>query len=303
MELRILRYFLAVAREENITRAAALLHLTQPTLSRQLMQLEEELGVKLFRRSQYRIVLTEDGMLLRRRAQEIVELADRTEQEFLHRSSELSGEIAIGAGETRGMTFLSQQIRSFRAMHPQVRFRIYSANGDDIKDRIENGLLDMGLFVEPVEISRYAFLCLTEKDRWGVLVRKDSPLAALEGVSPQDLAGVPLLMSSRERVQSELESWFGEYWNSIEVAATYNLVLNAANMVENGVGVAIGFDLGNISDNLRFVPIDPKEESGVVLAWKKDKFFSPAASEFQQHMKRAREESRPAPPEEGPDII
>lgn len=167
MELRVLRYFLAVAQEENITKAAALLHLTQPTLSRQLMQLEEELGTKLFRRSQYRVILTEDGMLLRRRAQELVELADKTEREFSRRDTELSGEIAIGCGESRSMTFLSQRICSFRKLHPQVQFRIYSAAADDVKERIENGLLDMGLLAEPVDISRYAFQRMPQKDRWG----------------------------------------------------------------------------------------------------------------------------------------
>lgn len=287
MELRVLRYFLAVAREENITRAAALLHLTQPTLSRQLMQLEEELGVKLFRRSQYRIVLTEDGMLLRRRAQEIVELAEKTEQEFARRGAELSGEISIGAGETRGMNFLSAQVRSFRALHPQVRFRIHSANADDIKERLENGLLDMGLLVEPVEIGRYAFLRLPQRDRWGVLVPKDSPLAQLDGVTPQDLAPWPLLMSSRYQVVTELESWFGDQWNHLEVAGTFNLMLNAVNMVENGVGIAMGFDLGNLSDQLRFVPLAPAMESGVVLAWKKDQVFSPLVNEFHLHIQSA----------------
>lgn len=158
MELRVLRYFLAVAREENITKAAALLHVTQPTLSRQLMQLEDELGVQLFRRSQYRVILTEDGMLLRRRAQEIVELADKAERELQHHETELTGEVAIGCGESVAMTFLSEHIRAFRALHPQVQFRIYSAIADDVKERIEKGLLDMGLLTELVDIGRYAFL-------------------------------------------------------------------------------------------------------------------------------------------------
>ena len=144
MELRVLKYFLVVAREENITRAASLLHVTQPTLSRQLMQLEEELGVKLFHRSKYRIILTDDGILLRRRAQEIVDLANKTEQEF-QRQEELSGEISIGAGESNSMTALSQKMAAFRREHPLVRFSIYSATADDIKDRLEKGLLDLGL--------------------------------------------------------------------------------------------------------------------------------------------------------------
>ena len=144
MELRVLKYFLVVAREENITRAAALLHVTQPTLSRQLMQLEEELGVQLFYRSRYHIVLTDEGMLLCRRAQELVDLADKTVREFSSRETELMGEIAIGAGETRNMSFLSQAIVTFRERYPKVSFRIFSANADDVKERLDMGLLEIG---------------------------------------------------------------------------------------------------------------------------------------------------------------
>ena len=167
MELRVLRYFLAVAREENITKAAAMLHLTQPTLSRQLMQLEDELGVQLFHRSRYHIVLTDEGMLLRRRAQELVDLADKTVREFAAQETELMGEIAIGAGESRSMTFLSRAIRTFREQYPKVTFRIFSANADDVKERLDTGLLDMGLLTEPVDVGKYAFCRMQEKDRWG----------------------------------------------------------------------------------------------------------------------------------------
>lgn len=285
MELRVLRYFLTVAQEENITKAAGLLHVTQPTLSRQLMQLEEELGTKLFHRSQYRIILTDAGMLLRRRAQEIVELADKAEREFMQAEGELAGEIAIGCGETQSMTFLSQHIRSFREIHPNVQFRIYSANADDVKERIEKGLLDMGLLTEPVDIGRYAFLRLPQKDRWGVLVPKDSPLAEKASVTPQDLMGVPLILSGREKVRGELAGWFGDGFDCLNIAATYNLILNAANMVKNGVGVAMCFYLENISDALKFVPLSPELETGTVLAWKKDKPFSPAAEKFHDHIK------------------
>ena len=287
MELRVLRYFLAVAREENITKAAALLHVTQPTLSRQLMQLEDELGVKLFRRSQYRVVLTDDGMLLRRRAQEIVELADKAERELQHTEAELTGEIAIGCGESVGMTFLSEHLREFRRLHPQVQFRIYSANADDIKERIEKGLLDMGLLTEPVDIGRYAFLRTPQKDRWGVLLPKEHPLAQKGTVTPKDLLGIPLLISGRETVRNELAGWFGDAYDKIEVAATFNLILNAANMVKNGVGVALCFDLDNISDALNFVPLSPKLETGTVLAWKKDQTYSPAADQFLGFIKNA----------------
>ena len=280
MELRVLRYFLAVAREENITKAAALLHVTQPTLSRQLMQLEDELGVQLFRRSQYRVILTEDGMLLRRRAQEIVELADKAERELQHHETELTGEVAIGCGESVAMTFLSEHIRAFRALHPQVQFRIYSAIADDVKERIEKGLLDMGLLTEPVDIGRYAFLRTPQKDRWGVLLPKDHPLAKKPAVTPDDLLGIPLLLSGRETIRSELASWFGDAYEKIEIAATFNLILNAANMVRNGIGAALCFDLGNLSDEVTFVPLSPTLETGTVLAWKKDQTDSPAAEQF-----------------------
>ena len=289
MELRVLRYFLAVAREENITRAAALLHVTQPTLSRQLMQLEEELGVKLFRRGQYRVVLTDEGMLLRRRAQEILELAEKAERELTHSGGELSGEIAIGCGETRSMTTLSRHIRLFRQRYPQVRFRIYSAIADDVKERIEKGLLDMGLLTEPVDIGRYAFHRLPEKDRWGVLVPEDHPLAAKDGASPQDLLGEPLLLSGRELIRQELAGWFGEAYGAIQVAAEYNLILNAANMVKNGVGLALCFDLDCVASGLRFVPLSPTLETGTVLAWKKDQTGSPAAEEFLRQLRNTGE--------------
>ena len=284
MELRVLRYFLAVAREENITKAAALLHLTQPTLSRQLMQLEEELGVQLFQRSRYHIVLTEEGMRLRRRAQELVELADKTIRELAVQETELTGEIAIGAGETRSMSFLSQAIVTFRKRYPGVTFRIFSASADDVKERLDMRLLDMGLLTEPVDVGKYAFCRMKDKDRWGVLVRTDSPLAALESVTPQDLESVPLLISGRESVQRELSSWFGERWERLQIAATFNLILNAANMVRYGVGNALSFDLNLAFDDLRFIPLSPAMETGTVLVWKKDQVLTPAAEAFHQHM-------------------
>ena len=287
MELRVLRYFLAVAREENITKAAAMLHLTQPTLSRQMMQLEEELGVRLFHRSRYHIVLTDEGMLLRRRAQELVDLADKTAREFAAHETELMGEIAIGAGETRSMTFLSQAIRSFRARWPRVTFRIFSANADDVKERLDMGLLDMGLLAEPVDVGKYAFCRLGEKDRWGVLVRADSPLAELEAAGPQDLEHIPLMFSSRESVQRELANWLGDRWERLQVAATYNLILNAANMVRWGVGAALGFDLNLAFDGLRFLPLSPAMETGTVLVWKKDQALTPAVEAFHRHIKNA----------------
>ena len=285
MELRVLKYFLAVAREENITKAAALLHLTQPTLSRQLMQLEEELGVQLFRRSRYHIELTEAGMLLRRRAQELVDLAEKTTREFTMRETELMGEIAIGAGETRSMSFLSRAMVSFRERYPKVTFRIFSATADDVKERLDTGLLDMGLLTEPVDVGRYAFCRMKERDRWGVLVRLDSPLAGLDSVTPDDLEQVPLIISGRERVQRELANWFGDRWERLQIAASFNLILNAANMVRYGVGTALSFDLNFSFDDLRFIPLSPTMDTGTVLVWKKDLVLTPVVEAFHQHIK------------------
>lgn len=287
MELRVLRYFLMAAREESITRAANLLHVTQPTLSRQLMQLERELGVKLFRRSKHSIVLTDDGMLLKRRAQEIVALADKAEREFSRQEDALGGEIAIGCGETRNMYYLSQQIAAFRERYPAVQFAIYSATADDIKDRIEKGLLDMGLLMEPVEIAKYEAIRMPEKEQWGILVRGDSELAAKETVTAEELRHVPLIMAKRELVKNRLADWFGDHYDRLEVAATYNLIVNATFMVQNNVGVALGFRFENLVGDLRYVPLHPKLETGSVLVWKKHQVFSPATARFIEHTKNA----------------
>ena len=287
MELRVLNYFLVVAREENITKAAQLLHVTQPTLSRQLMQLEEELGVELFHRGKHSVRLTEDGMLLRRRAQELISLSEKTKLELQHGEEMPAGEIAIGCAETKSMAFLSEKMASFRQKNPLVQFSIYSAIADDIKERIEKGLLDMGLLMEPVDISKYEFIRLPMKERCGVLVREDSPLAEKEFVTPEDLLGVPLLMARRELVRNELASWFGAAFERMEIAATFTLIVNAAFMVEQGLGAALCFDLGVAFHHLRFVPLLPRMEVGSVLVWKKNQTFSAAQTQFIQHIRNA----------------
>ncbi|WP_122642821.1 LysR family transcriptional regulator [Luxibacter massiliensis] len=280
MELRVLKYFLIVAREENITRAANLLHVTQPTLSRQLMQLEEELEVKLFQRGKHSISLTEDGLRLKRRAQEIIALADKTKAEFYGKAEALSGEVAIGCGETQNMSFLSERMRRFRTVHPLVSFQIYSATADDIKDRIEQGLLDIGLLMEPVNISKYEFIRMEKKERWGVLVPVNSPLSEKECVTAMDLKEIPLLIPGRQSVQHELSSWFGLNFENIEIAAAYNLIGNAANMVRHQVGTALCFDLDFRYDDLKFIPLSPSIETGAVLVWKKNQMFTNTVHEF-----------------------
>ena len=287
MELRVLNYFLMVAREENITRAAQLLHVTQPTLSRQLMQLEQELGVTLFQRSRHRIILTEEGMLLKRRARELVSLSDKTILELSRKGDVLSGEIAIGCGETKSMAYLSEQIVSFRAQHPLVKFNIYSANADDIKERMEKGILDIGLLCELVDIGKYEFIRMPVKEKWGILVPESSALAKRDFIFPEDLEGIPLLMSARESVKNELANWFGEYYDRLQIAASYNLILNAATMVKCNAGAAVCFDLGIVYEGLCFIPLSPALETGSVLVWKKNQMLCSTTARFISHIKNA----------------
>ncbi len=278
MEIRVLKYFLLVAREENITKAANLLHLTQPTLSRQLMQLEEELGVQLFRRSKHHIILTEEGMLLRRRAEEIVALADKTKDDLQHREEQLTGTIAVGSGELQSSRFLTQLLTAFQEKNPLVRFAIYSGNSDNIKERIERGLLDVGLLQEPVDISKYSFVRTPCREQWGVLVRDDSELAARENVSPAELASVPLILPERESVQNELFNWFGSYAEGLHITATGNLLYNLASLVRASGGSVLTLNLDCTYEGLRFIPLSPPLESNTVLVWKKAQTFSAAAA-------------------------
>lgn len=280
MEIRVLRYFLMVAREENITKAANLLHLTQPTLSRQLMQLEEELGVTLFRRSKHRIILTEDGMLLRRRAEEIVSLAEKTRDDLRHKQDHLAGTIAVGSGELQSSRFLTQLIAAFQKENPLVSFRIYSGNSDNIKERIERGLLDIGLLQEPVDIAKYHFVRTPVQEQWGVLVRADAELAAKDRVSPADLAGLPLILPDRENVQNELLNWFGSLAEKLRITATGNLLYNLASLARDSGSCVLTLNLACHYDGLRFIPLAPELESGTVLVWKKAQTFSPAAAAF-----------------------
>ena len=281
MELRVLQYFLTVAREGNITRAASLMHITQPTLSRQLMQMEEELGVKLFRRGKHNILLTEEGMLLRRRAQEIVDLAEKTTKELMHGEEEVSGEISIGCGETKNMRPLSEMMASFHQKYPDVNFNIYTAIADDVKERLENGILDMGLLLEPVEISRYHFIRMPLKESFMALMRRDDPLAEKKKITPKDLAGIPLIVAKRRAVRNELEHWFGDDRDKMEIASMCNLShYNQQVMVESGIGIAMGMGFSVSNEMLCMRPLEPELVSGCVLAWKKNQVLSQAMSRF-----------------------
>ncbi len=241
MELRVLRYFLTIAREENITRAADILHITQPTLSRQIMQLEDELDVKLFNRGA-KFSLTEKGLLLRRRAEELLSLAQKTEEEMQALETSVSGTIHIGGGETNAMRIWAPIIKEFSEENPEVVFDFFSGSADELKERVDKGLIDIILLVEPVDIAKYEFIRLPSSDRFGILMRTDSLLAQQASVSSEDLLDKPLIVSGRGLVQAKLMQWFGKQYEDLHVVATYNLINNAAIMVESGLGYAFSLE-------------------------------------------------------------
>lgn len=283
MEIRVLKYFLAVAREQNISAAAESLFLSQPTLSRQLKELEEELGKQLFIRGSRKITLTEEGLLLRKRAEEIVELLDKTEKELLGSDEQVSGEIYIGAGETDGLRLIAKAAKKLQEQYPQITYRIVSGDAVDITERLDKGLIDFALLLEPVDISKYSYLKFPVKDVWGVLMRRDCPLAKKKSISPKDLQDMPLIVSRQAVDGSELTQWLKSDNEQLNIVSTYNLVYNASLMVDEGLGVALCLDkIINVSgdSSLCFRPLKPRLEVGMSLVWKKYQVFSKAAEKF-----------------------
>ncbi len=291
MELRTLRYFLAAAQEENITRAANILHVTQPTLSRQIMDLEKELDTTLMLRGKNGLTLTDDGNFFRQRAEEIVELADRLEQSFVERNADVSGLIAIGASEAVGSRLFAKLIKQFSDKYPLVQFHLYNEMADNIKDRLDKGLVDVGLLLEPVDTVKYDFVRLSQKETWGILMRDDHPLAERETITPEEIVAYPLILPLRERVRNEILNWIKREEKNLTIPLSYTLLSNAALMVEAGLGCAFCLDGAlaiHSSPRLRFVPIAPEHTTRSVLVWKKNHLFSPATSLFIQEINMLR---------------
>ncbi len=289
MDIRVLRYFLAVTREGTISGAADSLHVTQPTLSRQLMELEEELGTTLFTRGKRRISLTEEGLFLHKRAQEIVSLVERTEAAFAAAGEEVSGDVYIGGGETEGMRVIARAIHQVRQEHPHIAFHLFSGNAEDVRERLDRGSVDFGLFIEPADLSAYDFMPLPTRDTWGVLLRKDHPLAAQAAIDADDLASLPLIVSRQGLVENEFSGWMGNKFRQLSRVATYNLLYNAALMVEEGVGCALcleGIVHTGEDGPLCFRPLRPAMDVGLKLAWKKQQCFTRAAEIFLDRLKR-----------------
>ncbi|XJS11203.1 LysR family transcriptional regulator [Aerococcaceae bacterium WGS1372] len=285
MEIRVLRYFLAVAREKNFTAASKLLHVTQPTLSKQLMGLEESLGKQLLIRGSRQVTLTEEGQLLKKRAEEIIDLADRTELEIKQSSQEIGGSIFLGGGESTTMTLLVRAIHRLKKQHPHIQYHLYSATAPEVMERIDRGLLDFGLVIGAVSTQDYDFRHLPAADRWGLLVRKDSVLAQLDYITAQHLTQIPLICSRQALGDNELSGWLGQELESLDIVATYNLLYNATIMVEEGIGHALCIDgLANTSEEspLTFIPLEPKMESPLTLIWKRHTQLTPASKKFLQ---------------------
>ena len=287
MELRTLRYFLAAAQEENITRAAYILHVTQPTLSRQIMDLERELGVTLTLRGKNGLKLTEDGIFFRQRAQEIVELADRLEKNFAERQNDISGMVVIGASEAVGGQTLAKLINKFSGKYPAVQFTLYNETVDNIRDRLDKGLVDIGLLLEPIDVTKYDYVRLNQQDTWGLLVREDHPLNEKTSLTAEDVAPYPLILPLRENIRAEILHWLGREEKEVKIPLFYTLLSNAALMVAEGLGCAFCMDgaLAIRSDpRLRFIPLEPRRMTHSVLVWKKNNLFSPATSLFIQEI-------------------
>lgn len=277
MELKILRAFLAVAREQSISGAAKSLYISQPSLSRQIMDLEEELGTTLFHRGNRKITLTEQGMLLRKRAEQIVDLVQKTEDEVALSHEAVSGAVRIGAGETHAFRVLAQSIRSLTGRYPDIRFHLFSGNAEDVMERLDKGLVDFGLLIEPYDVSKYDYMRLPIVDVWGVLMRRDSPLAALDAIQAEDLWDVPLICSRQALEGGQLSSWLKADYGRLHIAASYNLLFNASLLVEAGAGYALCLDgIVNTTgeSGLCFRPLRPALESQVNLVWKKHQLFS-----------------------------
>ena len=283
IETRLLHYFLTVARERSITGAARALHITQPTLSRQMALLEDALDVKLFIRDSRPLTLTDEGLLLRRRAEEILALLEKTEAEISAQEEQVEGTVAVGCGELASVGLLAEMIEGFSRQHPLVSFDVYTATADQIRRRMDDGLTDVGLLLEPVDVECFEYIRMPVKERWAALMPAGVPLARRAHVTAGELAEIPVIMPSRQKVHDEVASWFGGHYDKLRVAGVSNLSTNAALMVRAGLGYALIIE-GALpfleQSEVRMVPLHPELEATSVLAWKRGQPFPTAVRRF-----------------------
>jgi len=288
MDIRVLKYFLTVANVGNITKAAEILHITQPTLSRQLMDLEEELGSRLFIRGKRQITLTDSGQLFQQRVKEIISLLDKTERDLAEQKDLIGGVVSIGCVESTVSRALPELLEGFSSRHPRVQYELYSADGDDIREKLDRGNIDIGIFLEPIETAKYEFIRLPYEEKWGILMRRDDPLAQKKSIGIEDILALPLIPPRRTIVQNEIASWLGVENDSLSIFASHNLLTNAMLLVERKLGYAIcvsGSYTIRESSRTCFVPFEPERTTSHVLAWKKNKIFSSATAHFIQFIK------------------
>ena len=287
MEIRILRYFLAVAREENMTKAAEMLHVTQPTLSKALKALEEELGKKLFTRHSFSIRLTEEGVLLRNRAEDLVSMADRIEKEFIALDEITGGDLYFGLAESYQISFLAKEIHVFKQKYPGLRYHITSGDTEQVAEKLDKGLLDFAVLAEIPDASKYESVIFPESDVWGVVMPADVPLAEHQEISINDLTGLPLFCSEQSW-EKDIPLWAKEKMNQLHLEGSFRLSYNASLFAKEHLGYLLTFDrLINTSpeSGLVFRPLTPRLETKLFLVWKRYQAFSPIAEKFLQQIK------------------
>ena len=293
LEIRVLRYFLAVAQEGSVTRAARALHLTQPTLSRQIRELEEELGQTLFSRGGRELSLTREGLLLRQRAEEIVGLAEITEKEFRSLGEKtVSGDLSLGCGESKALSFVTDALKVLQDEHPLIIPHFFSGNGEIVMDRLDKGLLDFAVLMGAENTERYSSLPLPNHDTWGLLMDKDDRMAQKKAITAEDLLDIPLILSSQSLSRDELSGWLGFPMSRLHIAATYTLLFNGSLMVRSGLGYALCFDHiapSGKDSPFAFRPLSPLLTSPLSLVWKKHQILSAPAEAFLAKIREAGE--------------
>lgn len=295
MEFRLLEYFLAVAREQNITAAAESLHISQPALSTQLKNLEDELGKQLLIRGvkgSRKVILTEEGMILRKRAEEMLLLMRRTKEEISGSNETIAGNVFIGAGETETVRLFAKVAKKLQQKYPDIRYNISSGNAEHVLEYLDKGLIDFGLLFAEIDAQKYEAIPVSLKDTWGVLTRRDSPLAEKETICPEDLWEKPLIVSHQKGDDAYLNQWLQREASELHIVATYNLLFNASLLVDEGLGYALCYDrlINTQGSNLCFRPFSPRLEACGFIVWKKNQVFSKAANVFLRCLRELLEE-------------
>ncbi len=288
MEIRKLRYFLEAAREGNMTHAAERLHVTQPTLSKQIKELEDELGKKLFIRGNFSVSLTPEGMLLRDRAEDLLSIADRIENEFKTMDQVTGGKINIGCAESYLIEYLALAVKSLNQQYPGIIYSITSGGTKQVAEKLENGVMDLAIIVESPDLERYHYIEIPQTDRWGVYMPKDCPLAEKENIHPEDLIGYPLFCSEQS-LRADMPRWAGETLDKLNFIANFNLANNSLVFTRAGVGLALSFEnIVELTDSsaLVFRPLYPELHNKMYVIWKKYQVFSPAAKLLIEELKR-----------------